>query len=227
MSTSSIVLVHGSFMSDWCWIPVIDRLERAGITAHAVELPFTSIDDDVAVLRDAIDAHRGDGPVTAVCHSYSGITMSLAGHRADRLVYVAARLPEPGEPPSASTETWGTPEFRSSVSFVDGTYTLDADARDLLFQRSPAALADLAMRHRRPMRSWIPTAPIEAPAWQTVPTTYVVCTDDRTVRVDQQRARAALVHEAVEIDADHSPFFSAPDRLAEVLLTRHVVGATR
>ena len=228
MSTPSIVLVHGSFMSEWCWIPVVDRLERAGLKCHTVELPFTSMDDDISMVRAAIEHARSAGPVTAVCHSYSGITLSMAGHGADHLVYVAARLPEIGESPRTRTGTWGTPEFQAAMTLDDGGWHhLDDSASDLFFNRSPRSLARMAMAHRRPMRSWVPDTPIERPAWLEVPTSYVVCSDDLTVRVDQQRFCATRVHDSIEIVADHSPFFSAPDRLAEFMLDRHATGVRR
>jgi hypothetical protein len=79
------------------------------------------------------------------------------------------------------------------------------------------------------MWSRVPQEPITAPAWTRLPSTYVVCTGDRTVRVDAQRACAAQADESIELDCDHSPFFSAPDALAEVLaaqatLTAHPLG---
>ncbi|WP_407704346.1 alpha/beta fold hydrolase [Streptomyces spongiae] len=51
----------------------------------------------------------------------------------------------------------------------------------------------------------------------SAPSVYVVCTKDRTVRVGAQRECAAHATESIEIDCDHSPFFSAPDRLAALL----------
>ena len=65
--------------------------------------------------------------------------------------------------------------------------------------------------------------PITDPAWTRLPTTYVVCTRDRTVRVEAQRACASRADEVVELDCDHSPFFSAPDALTDVLVAQ--VGA--
>lgn len=218
MTAPSIVFVHGSYFSEWCWIPVIDRLERAGISCHTVELPFTSVSDDVAALRAAIEVHRASGPVVVVCHSYSGITTSLAGHDADHLVFVAARLPDVEESPRSLTSSWGYPEFQACiVDNADGSTSLTADAERFLFQGSPTALATISMAHRRPMRSVVPSEPIDRPAWREVPSSYVVCTEDLAVRVEQQRDRARRVQHSIEIDCDHSPFFSAPDELAAFL----------
>jgi len=218
MAAPSIVFVHGSYFSEWCWIPVIDRLERNGITCHTVELPFTSVSDDVAVVRAAISTHGSAGPVVVVCHSYSGITASLAGHDADHLVFVAARLPDVGESQRSLTSAWGYPDFQACIiDNSDGSTSLTDDAERFLFQGSPAALATLSMAHRRSMHSVVPSEPIDRPAWREVPSSYVVCTDDLAVRVEQQRDRAQRVQLSIEIKCDHSPFFSAPDELAAFL----------
>ena len=216
--SATILFVHGSFMSGWCWLPVIERLEHLDVVCRAVELPFTSLSDDVDLLRDEIARAKSTGPVVVVCHSYSGITTSIAAHEADQLVFVAARLPRPGESQQAISDRWGTDSFRACISTDEaGVSTLDPSADPLLFNRSPEFVARTAIDRLRPMRSEIPVEPIDRPAWLSVPTTYVVCTDDRVVSVEQQRFRADLVGRSVEIDCDHSPFFSAPDELAIAL----------
>jgi pimeloyl-ACP methyl ester carboxylesterase len=82
------------------------------------------------------------------------------------------------------------------------------------------------MEGRRSMRSEIPVEPSKNPAWKKVPSSYVVCTDDRAVKVEQQRMRASWANHSVEIDCDHSPFFSAPAELAAFIARTHqeVVG---
>jgi hypothetical protein len=58
-----------------------------------------------------------------------------------------------------------------------------------------------------------------------VPSSYVVCADDRAVRPDAQRERARLVNDAIELPADHCPFFSAPGPLADFIADRHAAEA--
>jgi hypothetical protein len=48
-----------------------------------------------------------------------------------------------------------------------------------------------------------------------------VCTDDQAVQLDQQRMRAGWAKHSIEIDTDHSPFFSAPQVTAEFILETH------
>jgi len=72
------------------------------------------------------------------------------------------------------------------------------------------------------MKSEIPTEPIQNPAWKTMKSSYLVCTDDRAVHVEQQRMRATWADYSVEVDCDHSPFFSAPKDTANFIMETHM-----
>jgi len=226
MAESSIVLVHGSFFSSWTWIPVLERLNLHDVAVTAIELPLTSLSDDVVVLREAIATASKVGPVTVVCHSYTGITAAVAGHGAQHIVHIAARMPAIGESQSELNKDWGNPEFRSCFEFAeDGTMSLTDGADAYLFNRSPHSLTTYAMGNRRSMKSEIPSSPIENPAWKTMKSSYLTCTDDKAVRLEQQRMRAEWADYSIEIDCDHSPFFSAPKQTADFILETHLAVA--
>ncbi|QNP68672.1 alpha/beta fold hydrolase [Streptomyces roseirectus] len=211
-----VLLVHGAHHGAWCWDEVTPRLRAAGLRARAVDLPLTSCADDTEAVRDAVAEGARHGPVLLVAHSYAGLPVSAGGHGADRLVYVAARMPRPGEPPADLD--WTDPAFRAALHEADdGTLTLLPSARDALYSRTPAPLADRAAARWRPMRSRVPAAPLTDPAWLAVPSAYVVCAADRTVRPEAQRACAAHAVARLELDCDHSPFYSAPGPLAAFL----------
>jgi hypothetical protein len=205
----------------------MDRLGRLGIESWAIDLPLTGYADDVACVRAAVETAARSragavSPVHVVCHSYAGLPVAAGGHGAAHLTFVAARLPLPGESPAAHTPRWGWPEYHRCVEQGDdGAMRLSADARDLLFHRTSAPLAGFAMSRLRPMTSLVPDEPVPDPAWTSVPSSYVVCGDDRVVRPDAQRERAALVGASVELDTDHSPFFSRPGALADFIADRH------
>ena len=226
MAESSIVLVHGSFFSSWTWIPVLDRLNSPSVDVTAIELPLTSLADDAVVLREAVATASNVGPVTVVCHSYTGITAAVAGHGAQHIVHIAARMPAVGESQSELNKDWGNPEFRSCFEFSeDGTMSLTDGADAYLFNRSPRSLTQFAMDNRRSMKSEIPSSPIENPAWKTMKSSYLICTDDKAVRLEQQRMRAEWADYSIEIDCDHSPFFSAPKQTADFILETHLAVA--
>ena len=223
MAESSIVLVHGSFFSSWTWMPVIERLNTHGVDVTAIELPLTSLAEDANVLRSAIAKASKTGPVTVVCHSYTGITASVGGHGAQHIVHIASRMPAIGESQSELNKDWGNPEFRSCFEFAeDGTMSLTDGADAFLFNRSPRGLSQYAMDNRRSMKSEIPSVPIENPAWKNMKSSYLVCTDDRAVKIEQQRMRAAWADFSIELDCDHSPFFSAPKQTADFILETHL-----
>ena len=226
MAESSIVLVHGSFFSSWTWIPVIERLDHHDVDVVAIELPLTSLADDAVVLREAVATASNVGPVTVVCHSYTGITAAVAGHGAQHIVHIAARMPAVGESQSELNKDWGNPEFRSCFQFAeDGTMSLTDGADAFLFNRSSRSLTRYAMDNRRSMKSEIPSSPIENPAWKTMKSSYLICTDDKAVRLEQQRMRAEWADYSIEIDCDHSPFFSAPKQTADFILETHLAVA--
>ena len=223
MAESSIVLVHGSFFSSWTWLPVIERLNTHDVDVLAIELPLTSLADDAAVLRGAITEASKAGPVTVVCHSYTGITAAVGGHGAHHIVHIAARMPAVCESQSELNKDWGNPEFRSCFEFAeDGSMSLTNGADAYLFNRSPQGLTRYAMDNRRSMKSEIPSIPIENPAWKNMKSSYLVCTDDRAVKIEQQRMRAQWADYSIEMDCDHSPFFSAPKQTADFILETHL-----
>jgi Alpha/beta hydrolase family len=204
----------------------MDQLTTGGVRSRAVDLPFTGFADDVACVESAVAALRADGPVHVVAHSYAGLVVAAGGHRADRLTFVAGRLPLPGESSAEHTADWGFPEFQACMeSGADGLVRLSSAARPFLYHRTSPALADYAMRQARPMASLVPEQPMADPAWTSVPSSYVVCGDDRAVRPEAQRQRAALVATSTELDTDHSPFFSRPRELASFIADQPVATA--
>jgi pimeloyl-ACP methyl ester carboxylesterase len=70
------------------------------------------------------------------------------------------------------------------------------------------------------MRSRGPHTPLDDPAWLTVPSAYVVCAADRTVVPEAQRACAARATTHIELDCDHSPFYSAHEPTARFLVAQ-------
>ena len=204
-------------------MPVIERLNTHDVDVTAIELPLTSLGEDADVLRTAIAEASKIGPVTVVCHSYTGITAAVGGHGAQHIVHIAARMPAIGESQSELNKDWGNPEFRSCFEFAeDGTMSLTDGADAFLFNRSPHSLSQYAMNNRRSMKSEIPSVPIKDPAWKSMKSSYLVCTDDRAVKIEQQRMRAAWADFSIEMDCDHSPFFSAPKQSADFILETHL-----
>ena len=81
-TTSNIILVHGAWADGSSWSRVIPLLEARGLNVTAVQLPLTSLADDVATTRRAIAHIAGQhpGPIVLVGHSYGGVVIGEAGN---------------------------------------------------------------------------------------------------------------------------------------------------
>ncbi|MDH3299969.1 MAG: alpha/beta hydrolase [Acidimicrobiia bacterium] len=111
-----IVLVHGAWVGEWSWLPVLPRLKASGRAVHNVSLTgqgarrhqggnhlhlLDHVDDVVGVIQ-TLDLRA----VTLVGHSYGGrVITGVAGRVPDRLdamVYLDAHAPiapDPGQTP--------------------------------------------------------------------------------------------------------------------------------
>ena len=92
---ATVVLVHGAWADGSSWKKVILPLQREGIRVIAAPIPLTSLTDDVAALRHALE--RTDGPVVLAAHAYAGAVISAAHEeRVKSLVFIAALAPDQG-----------------------------------------------------------------------------------------------------------------------------------
>src|SRR3989441_6137338 len=94
----NIVLIHGAWADGSCWSGVIERLQAEGFQVRAPQFPLSSIDDDVARLRQVLEFQ--DGPTIVVGHSFGGQIMTALGSNAPNvvgLVYIAAFGLDEGE----------------------------------------------------------------------------------------------------------------------------------
>lgn len=91
---SAIILAHGTWADDWS--NVILPLQGHGLNVICAPLPLTSLTDDVAALRRALE--RTSGPVVLAGHAYAGAVIGAADDpRVKSLVFVAALAPAEGE----------------------------------------------------------------------------------------------------------------------------------
>jgi pimeloyl-ACP methyl ester carboxylesterase len=94
---TNVLLVHGAWVDGSSWAKVIPALESKGLNVVSVQIPLTSLADDVAATKRAIAL--ADGPVLLVGHSYGGVVITEAGNdpKVRGLVYIAAFAPDAGE----------------------------------------------------------------------------------------------------------------------------------
>ncbi len=221
---ATILLVHGAWHGSWCWEAVRRHLDDAGIATAAVDnpsvaTPGSDLHADGDNLRDALDAVAG--PVVLAGHSYGGavITDSGAHPKVERLVYLTAFALDAGESLLENELTGGEGMKLGEALVFDGDIVSVEPARVVEFFYHDCApdVADAAAARLRPMPLAAMGGVPRSVAWREVPSTYVVCTDDRAIPVALQRSCAARIGDVVELATSHSPFLSRPDELARLL----------
>lgn len=224
----TIVLVHGAWHGGWCWQRLTPLLAKRGFGCRTVDLPSVGarpgetvgLSADAAAVRAAVA--EISGPVILCAHSYGGMVISMAAAEApnvEHLVYVCAYVPESGQ---SVTDIRGGKRL-PWVQKLDGGLTMvDAErATPLLYGGCDPASQQWAMRQLRPQCNAAFEEAIGAAGWKEVPSTYVICADDRVIEPALQReVLAPRTTRIVELDSGHSPFLSMPSELAEAMLSR-------
>jgi pimeloyl-ACP methyl ester carboxylesterase len=232
--TASVVLVHGAFHGGWCWTKVVDGLTAEGIEVVAVDLPGHGVDDprpigglhgDAAAVREVLQ--DTPGPIVLVGHSYGGAVISeAAAGQSDvaHLVYLAAVVPDVGEGIGGATNDVPADvgEFTITSAFVpndDGTALRvgDEHVRDVFYHDCSDEDVVFAQARLSPQSTESFADILEGAAWRDIPSTYVLCTDDRTVPPPLQQVNAARTDKVVEMHTSHSPFFSQPQLVVDVI----------
>ena len=217
----AIVLVHGAFADASGWSRVIPILQRDGYFVTAVQIPLTSLSDDIATAKRVVDSQKG--PVVLVGHSYGGavITGAAAGSpNVKALVYLAAFAPDAGEPLGAPGKTFAQPPLNSALVpdsagflYIDRGKFHDAFCKDL-----PESEARVMAATQKPLSRSVFEASVSAAAWKTVPSWYVVSSQDRAINPELERFYAKRMGATTsEIAASHVAFLSHPREAAKVI----------
>ena len=216
-----IVLVHGAFANSAQWSGVIEILQRDGYPVTAVENPLSSLDADVATTKRVIEAQKG--PTVVVGHSYGGsvITGAAAGEpNVKALVYVAAYMPDAGETLADLSAKFPAPPLLTALVpdsagflYIDPTKVHDVFCRDL-----PEAQARVLAATQKPLHQSTVSAKLADIAWKTIPSWFVLPTEDRSINPDLHRFDAKRAGSKVtEVKASHCVFISHPKEVAKVI----------
>lgn len=232
----TFVLIHGSWHSAWNWHRVIPLLEQAGHTAIAIDLPgmgrdktpisevrFDTTVDKICQLIDRID-----GPVVLVGHSKNGIMISqVAGYRPDKiekLVYLAAYLIPDGKSQweYSAMDLEGVLKPYVTVDTASGSTTLRPEIyKEGLYHDCDDYIPELAklLLSAESMESGGALLRLTEANYGRIPRVYIECTEDRAVTPFIQRKMYTELpcDRVYSLATSHSPFFSQPQALADIL----------
>ena len=217
----NIVLVHGAWADGSCWSSVIERLQAEGFQVRAPQFPLSSLDDDVARLRQVLEFQ--EGPTILVGHSYGGQVITALGADAPNavaLVYIAAFALDEGESLGALLSQGPvTPALAHLFTDSRGFAWLSED--DFVNHFA----GDVDPTHARVMyavqqalASSAFTDIIAAPAWRSLPSWYLVAQNDEALPPDAERMFASRMGATtVEIPSSHVAMVSHPDEVVELI----------
>jgi pimeloyl-ACP methyl ester carboxylesterase len=228
-----VVFVHGACVRDgsWWWHRTAGLLKERGVLSVAPALPSCGeaglpagaggpgLPEDVASVRQVL--RDSDEPTVVVAHSYGGIITAeaAAGIGSVRhLLLVSIYLPEVGQ--SLSEFGNGSPAPFLDVDPDAGTFGVRPGLLvDTFLQDCAPEIQAQAADHLARQSVQMTGQPVGAAAWQQVPSTYLVCTQDRGTPPQLQREFARRAGSVVELDAGHHPFLSQPAAVRDLLLS--------
>ncbi|WP_043717057.1 alpha/beta hydrolase [Kutzneria sp. 744] len=216
----NVVLVHGAYADGSCWAKVIPILQAAGVTVTSVQNPLTSLDDDVAATKRALD--RQSGPTVLVGHSYGGSVITQAGDHplVSELVYLSARAPAEGEDYAALAGRFPTPPANAGLVFTNGFGGLTEQAFLTDFANGvPTKDARVLYAVQGRIAQTLFAGRTTTAAWRTKPSRYLVTTADRTTAPELQRFVAKRMNAVTsELPTGHLSFVVRPDAVAKLIL---------
>ena len=217
----TVVLVHGAFADGSSWDRVIPLLQAKGLKVVAVQNPLTSLADDVAATKRAIDGQSGR--VILVGHSWGGTVITEAGahDKVAALVYVAAFAPDAGQSSNDLGKDGPPPPGLANIRPDSAGFlslTPENVARDFA-QDLPAAQTAVMAVTQGPIAGKSFDDKVSNAAWKSKPSWYIVAEKDRMIQPDLERAMAKKINaRTTTLPTSHVPMLSRPNDVATVIL---------
>ena len=242
-AVAPLVLVHGAWHGPWCWSRLIPLLEQGGREVHAPCLPGHEVTRPAQPARISMRHYQQalhdyiialNRPVVLVGHSMAGLLIAALAERlpaqVNRLVFLNAFLPCDGDSVFSLMDLLAdsdTPSIAQHMMLSEDrlSYSLAAGSGiDYFYNHCPTALQLEAQAQLCPQ----PSLPLASPvrlgeAYAATPKTCLFSNHDQVIVPLLQRhmRRRQSCGEWLQLDGDHSPFFSAPATLAAILAEQY------
>ncbi len=229
---AEILLVHGSCHGAWCWRDLTPQLAAQGHSVRAIDLPSHGSDPtppSEVTLESCCDAVLdATSPDTIIVgHSWGGYPISAAAEAAPDqmrgLIYLCAYVPVSGLSlvdmrKRAPRQLIGDAIEKSA----DGlSYSVLPDrVQGLFYHDCSTEVVQYALARLCPQAILPQTTPLTVGEnLARVPKAYIRTLDDRTVPTEFQETMSACAKPELRltIDSSHSPFFSHPRQLADLI----------
>lgn len=219
----NVLLVHGAWADGSSLSQVIANLSADGYNVTAVQLPLTSLADDVAVLQRALA--RETAKTILVGHSYGGVVITQAGNdpKVAGLVYVAAYAPDNGESALSLNGTVPATPIMNDLSL---------DSAGFLTLSNSGVATDFAQDLTTAQQITVAATqgPISAPnglgatatetAWRSHPSWYIVSSNDRVISPALETFMAKRMNATtITLQSGHLAMLSHPSEVTNLIET--------
>jgi pimeloyl-ACP methyl ester carboxylesterase len=227
----TIVLVHGGWADASGWNQEVLNLEKLGYPVLAPSNPLRDLTPDSDYLRSILTTIKG--PIVLVGHSYGGavITNAAVGvPNVKALVYVAGWALDKGDSIGSLIGKFPGSRIGPTTTFVrkyplgDGATGGDVYLTKPGFETAfasdvPKKVADLMWAEQRPFSQAAFAAPSADPAWKTIPSWFLISTEDHAIPPATQMFMAKRAHSKIEkVKASHVLMVSQPAATMKVIL---------
>jgi pimeloyl-ACP methyl ester carboxylesterase len=245
MMMATFMIVHGSWHWGGCFMTLANELAVRGhkvitpdLCTHGYEsTPTGTVVDMAHYTAPAVQLLNSvDGPVILVGHSMAGATCTYLGEqmpeRFSLLVYLTAFMCPNGSCPNDyifSEECQKDPMAAEMFQILSADplgVRLDlgalAKVKEVFYADCDDRVVEVAAKSVIPVTPNIPYKTLSQTTPQRfgrLPRVYIECTEDKAIPLSVQRKMQSDVPGAkvVSMSASHSPFFSKPAELADIL----------
>jgi pimeloyl-ACP methyl ester carboxylesterase len=219
----NIVLVHGAWADGSSWSAVIQRLQKDGYNVLAPQFPMTTLADNDARLREVLSAETG--PTLIVGHSYGGQIITGLGKDAPNvvgLVYIAAFGLDEGES-LQELLSQGPPTPATAHLIIDKQGFAWLPQNDFVKHFAAGVdpvQANLLYAVQQPLSAAAFGEKMGTPAWKSLPSWYLVATNDEAIPPDAERMFAKRMGATtIEVASGHLAMVSHPDEATKLIET--------
>ena len=218
---TNVLLVHGAWADGSCWAKVIPLLQAKGLNVIAAQVPLTSLEDDIAATRRMLGMLPD--PVILVGHSYGGAVITGAATGAKNvksLVYIAAFGLDEGESLDALSKQGPPSPGSAAISpDKDGFLWIDRERFHAAFVADATDTEAAVMAAvQKPLAIAAFTGTCGAPAWKSLPSWYLQCTEDQMIPPPAQAFMAQRMGATIRtVAASHAAFVAHPTEVADII----------
>lgn len=226
----TVVLVHGAWADASGFAGVSTALRTAGYPVREFANPLRSLTGDSGALGAYLQ-QRTDGPVILVGHSYGGAVITdaaLSDPDVRALVYIDAFVPDEGESvddllhrqaPIDPTQVFDFVANPGAPEGVADLYLKDAVFPAVFANGLSRAKQAQLLASQRPLATPALGEESGEPGWKTLPSWYVMGTEDHIISPELQRFMAQRAGAKItSVSTGHLAMIARPDVVTATIL---------